>query len=424
MVGATRSLTSRNREVDSAVYYDLMASRQQAYEGQPSKTRCKVVSPQILIDRIALWEYFSSQSFWGSGIVAKNRGIFLFLALLAGVCTSRESSAQSRANAIFVTNVELVQIPVIVFDDKGAVATSLNKDDFVVLEDGVEQQLMYCEKEREPVSFVILADQSSSMVKKIPFVLEATLAVLDSDTPQDQYPDEFAVFGIETRVKRLVPFTRDQRDLERRLPSLLAPTNGSTALFDGIYLGVTAARREAENHRRAVIIISDGGDNHSRHNLRQTKRFLEEADVPVFAVMAGPTFELPAIFPTPQNKPTPSPEPQRKSTLPPFLSISEEDYIGPAERRGPHNLKALTEASGGGVFTARHMEDLPRIVRTISLAVRYRYMLTYKPTGREKSGAVHAGDNNWHKIRLELRPKDKFAGYAIPYYKRGYTRIN
>ena len=356
--------------------------------------------------------------------MAKNRAIFLFLALLSAVCTSRESSAQSSPRVIFVTNVELVQIPVIVFDDKGAVATNLDKDDFVVLEDGVEQQLMYCEKEREPVSFVILADQSSSMEKKIPFVLEATLAVLDSDTPQDRYPDEFAVFGIETRVKRLMPFTRDQGDLERRLPSLLAPTNGSTALFDGIYLGVTAARREAENHRRAVIIISDGGDNHSRHNLRQTKRFLEEADVPVFAVMAGPTFELPAIFSTPQNKPTPSHETQKKPALPPFLSVSEEDYIGPAERRGPHNLKALTEASGGGVFTARHLEDLPRIVRTISLAVRYRYMLTYKPAGKQQSGAASAGDKNWHKIHLELHPKDKFAGYAIPYYKRGYTRIN
>jgi hypothetical protein len=47
-------------------------------------------------------------------------------------------------------------------------------------------------------------------------------------------------------------------------------------------------------------------------------------------------------------------------------------------------------------------------------------MLTYKPPGREKSGAVHAGDNNWHKIHLELHPKNKFAGYAIPYYKHGY----
>jgi hypothetical protein len=58
---------------------------------------------------------------------------------------------------------------------------------------------------------------------------------------------------------------------------------------------------------------------------------------------------------------------------------AKDDYIGPAERRGPHNMKELTEVTGGGVFTARHEEDLPRIVRTIGQAIRYRYVLTYKP---------------------------------------------
>jgi Ca-activated chloride channel family protein len=184
-----------------------------------------------------------------------------------------------------VANVELVQIPVIVFDDKGAVAANLKKDDFRVLEDGVEQQLVYCERERESVSFVILADQSESMTKKIPFVQEAALSLVDPGLPKDPFRDEYSVFGIESRAKRLVPFTRDQHDLERRLPLLLTPTKGRTALFDGIYLGVASAQSEAENKRRAVIIISDGGDNNSRYNLRETQRLLEEADMPVFAVM-------------------------------------------------------------------------------------------------------------------------------------------
>ena len=354
--------------------------------------------------------------------------MLLFLAVSSLVCTARGPLAQSRAEVRIVANVELVQIPAIVFDDKGAVATNLKKDDFRVLEDGVEQRLVYCERERESVSFVILADQSESMTKKIPFVQEAALSLVSPDLPKDPFHDEYSVFGIETRVKRLVAFTRDQHDLERRLPLLLTPTKGKTALFDGIYWGVTTAQGEAENKRRAVIIISDGGDNHSRYNLRETQRFLEEADVPVFAVMAGASFDLQNIFSVPENKPKRSPGPGRnsKSQLPgASLFGSGDDYIGPDERRGPHNLKVLTEATGGGVFTAHNMEDLPRVVRTIGLAVRYRYVLTYKPAGKGKgkASAVPAGENNWHKIHVELRPKEKFAGYGIPYYKRGYARI-
>src|SRR5580692_12204179 len=220
--------------------------------------------------------------------MAVNRGLFLFLAVGSLACPGGGAVAQSRADVRIVTSVELVQIPVTVFDDKGSVATDLNKNDFLVLEDGVEQRILSCERERQPVSFVILADLSSSMTEKIPFVQEATLSILDPDEPPVQLRDEFSVFGVETRVTRLAPFTGDQEDLERRLPSLLVPTNGSTALFDGIYVGVTALKREAVNKRRAVIIISDGGDNHSRYILRDIKGDVQETDVALFAAMAAP----------------------------------------------------------------------------------------------------------------------------------------
>lgn len=355
------------------------------------------------------------------------RGVFLCLALSMLVCAPRSPVAQTRANVRIVTDVELVQIPVTVFDDKGAVATNLKKDDFLVLEDGIEQKILHCDREREPVSFVILDDLSSSMTDKLSFVKEATLSILDPVDPQVQFPDEFSVFGVETRVTRLAPFTVDQEDLERRLPSLLTPTNGSTALFDGIYVGVSTLKREAVNKRRAVIIISDGGDNHSRYSLHEIKEFLQESDVPVFAVMAGPSFELSDLLLIPRDKQKRSPWPGDTSKRPspnlPFAT-SPRAYIGPAERHGPHNMKTLTEATGGGVFTAHDLEDLPRIVRTISLAVRYQYVLTYKPTPHPHAGVITESEVKWHKLHIELRPKDKFSGYGIPYYKRGYNRIN
>jgi Ca-activated chloride channel family protein len=223
----------------------------------------------------------------------------------------------------------------------------------------------------------------------------------------------------------LLPFTRDEKDLHQRLPLLLQPTHGSTALFDGIYFGVAEAQREATNDHRAMIIISDGGDNHSRYNLYETKRMLEEADIPVFAVMAGPSLELPPFLLPPERKPSPRPRVGAGGSSGPTMPLRSavDDYIGPAELHGPRNLKTLTETSGGGVFTAGQLDDLPRIVRTIADAVRFRYILSYKPAREEKlvkaPEKVEAGPTK-HKIHLELSPKEKFKGYYLPYYKRSY----
>jgi len=334
------------------------------------------------------------------------------------------ATAQVNSNTEIVANVQLVQVPVVVFDDKGTVATNLGKNDFRIVDDGVEQRILHCDRERLPVSFVLLADLSSSMTSKVPFVLEAVLSLLDkSSDNQGKFLDEYSVFGIETRAKMLLPFTRDEKDLQRRLPLLLEPTHGSTALFDGIYFGVAEAQRGATNEHRAMIIISDGGDNHSRYNLYDTKRMLEEADVPVFAVMAGPSFELPPFLLPPERKPRPRAGMggPGKPSMP--LRGAVDDYIGPAELHGPRNLKTLTEASGGGVFTAGQLDDLPRIVRTIADAVRFRYILSYKPVREEKlvkvREKIESGPTR-HKIHLELSPKEKFKGYYLPYYKRGY----
>lgn len=336
----------------------------------------------------------------------------LLLALTLSIAGAREpvGRAQSKPKVVIGVDVTLVQIPVVVFDEKGAVATDLQKNDFRILEDGVEQRVLHCDRQRESVSFVILDDVSQSMTNKIPFVREATASVLDPLYPQDQYQDEFALFGIESRVVQLAPFTKDQQELGRRLPALLMPTDGSTALFDGIYAGVTVAEHEAENKRRAVIIISDGGDNHSRYSLRETRRLLEESGMPVFAVMAGPLFEFSGILELPQKKlqfhkvPVPAPN---------------ADVIGAAERQGPRNLKSLTEVTGGGVFTAHDLESVARITRTISTAVRYQYLLSFEPGG---TGQIKRA-TNWHRIRLELIPSKRFVGYSV-YYRRGYYGVD
>jgi Ca-activated chloride channel family protein len=353
--------------------------------------------------------------------VNQRAAFFIVLFVYVGARSAPLSRAQGSPHGRITANVELVTVPVIVFDEKGAVATRLQKSDFRLIDDGVVQQILYFERVRTPVSFVIVADLSSSMTRKIPFVQEAALSLLNPSDQQGQYHDEFSVLGIGNRPRRLVPFTHDQQDLEQRLPLLLTATKESTALFDGIYLGVDTVRHEAANQRRAMVIISDGGDNHSLFNLRETRKFLEEADVPVFAVMAGSSFELPDILPRSEKKRTVIGAPPQFPGLP--NGGSEADYIGAAERRGPRNLSNLTEVTGGGVFTAQHEEDLPRIVRTIGQAVRYQYLLSYAPVRDDRPQAKEIKNEkeyHQHKIQLELYPRENFKGYGVPYYRHGY----
>jgi VWFA-related protein len=349
------------------------------------------------------------------------RGLFPFI----GICLSCFTAsgvpawAQESAQRPIVTKVELVQVPVIVFNEKGAAATNLKKSDFRLLDDGAVQQILYLDRVRAPVSFVIVGDLSSSMTKKIPFVQEAAISLLEPLNQQDSSRDEYSVLGIGARARWLVDFTHDQQDLLRRIPFLLTAKNEATALFDGIYLGITMARKEAANQRCAMIVISDGGDNHSRYNIRETRALLEEADIPVFAIMAGSDFPLffsRAVKTRTDREPWPQ--------LPDFLKGGSNDYIGPAERRGPHNLKVLTEATGGGVFTSRTSDDISRIARTIARAVRSQYVLSYKPLHEESSEMKRLkgmDKYNRHKIHIELYPKEDFKGYSVPYYKKSYT---
>jgi Ca-activated chloride channel family protein len=348
------------------------------------------------------------------------------LCVLVSAVWAAVALAQVHVHTRIVSSVELVEVPFIIFDNQGRIATDLKKTDFRLTEDGVEQTILNLDLVRVPVSFVVLADLSSSMTHKIAFVQDAALSLLDPEQPRGKQRDEYSVVSVSTRSRLLVPFTSDQQDLERRLPLLLTPTDGSTSLFDGIWLGVNTAEDDAANEHCAMIVITDGGDNHSRYNLRQTKTLLEETDVPVFAVMAGPIFGFPMITPAPPIQPRGgSSEGGSKQGLPdlPFFKAMTEDYIGPAERRGPHNMKDLTEATGGGVFTARREEDLARIVRTIGLAVRYRYVLTYRPSRDDpfqQTGSTAPVAKDLHLIHLELFPKAKFIGYSTPYYKKAY----
>ena len=311
---------------------------------------------------------------------------------------------------------DLVRLYVMVFDKDGRVATGLTANDFEVLDDGQPQRIAKFSGDlRQPVSIVLDADVSQSMQHKLSFVREAAydaFAPFPNAAEQAKFSDEFSLVRFATRADVASDFEPPQT-LQSETNFLIQPTDGRTSLFDSIYLSINEIQQEAANKRRAIILVTDGGDNHSRYTLNETRRFLEEEDIPIFPIMATPSMELLDLFsnrPAAQNRRVPI-------QLPYGLGLDQKDVIGPAERRGPHNLKVLAEQTGGEIFKADHLSDLPDITQSIAVALRYSYLVGYN---RPERDAPHSrGWNGWHRVSVRLVPPGKYLGFLV-IAKSGY----
>src|SRR5258708_804588 len=166
-------------------------------------------------------------------------------------------------------DVPLVLIPVHVTTPLGASVTTLKQENFRLFEDNVEQAIRAFAKEDAPVSIGLLFDTSGSMRHKMRKSVDAAAEFIKSANPED----EFFLIEFNERPKLTVPFTPDADDVYSRLAR--ARPSGRTALFDAINLALTAMK-QAHNLRKAIVILSDGGDNHSRHTERQIKKALRE----------------------------------------------------------------------------------------------------------------------------------------------------
>jgi len=258
----------------------------------------------------------------------------------------------------------LVLIPVHVTKTSGASVTDLKKEDFALFEDGVPQTITHFEKDDAPVSAGLLLDISGSMKDKIAKASEAAAEIFQFANPED----EFFLIEFNGRAKLTVPFTRDCSEIAREIAK--AKTSGMTALLDAIHLGV-AQMKHAKNARRALVVLSDGGDNFSRRNLRQLRATLIEGDVQVYA-----------------------------------MGVFDGNYAAKRtreERDGPKLLDRVALDTGGRDFPVGKLGDLPEIGVQIARQLRNQYILGYTP-------AALAADGKYHQVNLKnfrrYRPAD------------------
>ncbi len=198
--------------------------------------------------------------------------IFAAMFLASGVLYAVQKSLK--------VDVDLVMVNVTVSDSDNRFVQDLKDGNFQLFEDKVEQKIRYFSSEAAPVSIGIIFDISRSMEKKVSFARDAAVKFLETGTPDDEY---FLV-EFSSRAKVAEGFTTDISRLRDRLS--FTPAQGSTALYDAVYLGL-AQLKSGQNPKKALLLITDGEDNHSRYSRGDIREFVREADAQIFVIDLG-----------------------------------------------------------------------------------------------------------------------------------------
>jgi Ca-activated chloride channel homolog len=279
-------------------------------------------------------------------------------------------SAGNSVLHIIKTNVKLVLVPVTVTDGMERFVTGLTSDNFEVFENKKPQRIQNFSSEDVPVSIGIILDMSGSMSDKVERLREAVTQFCEAANPEDEF--FLITFSDEPRLAE--DFTTSSQEIEKEL--LFNQPKGRTSLLDAIHMGLRKMK-DAKYGKKALLIISDGGDNHSRYGEREVKGLAKESDVQIYSI---------GVF---------------------------DRYVPTQEElRGPTLLSEISEPTGGRAYTITNPNEAPVVARHIGIELRTQYVLAYRPEDLGKDG-------KWRKIKVKLRlPKRSVALRA--HAKTGY----
>lgn len=247
-------------------------------------------------------------------------------------------------------DTNLVLVPVSVTDPMNRPVTGLEKEHFRILDDKVEQTITTFAMDDEPLAVGLVFDTSGSMGPKLRRSRAAAGAFFRTANPDD----EFFLVEFNDTPKLVVPLTKDTQEIQNQLT--FAQSKGRTALLDAIFLAIHEIKKSPKK-RKALLIISDGGDNCSRYTENEIRNLVRESDVLIYAI---------GIF---------EPEGSRGRS--------------PEELAGPGLLSDIAEQTGGRHLPVEDVAELPDIATKIGVELRNRYVIGYNPTDTQRDGRYH-----------------------------------
>jgi Ca-activated chloride channel family protein len=271
---------------------------------------------------------------------------------------TKPASAQAPASPPLRVDVDLVLLNATVTDSANRYITGLQKEHFQVWEDKIEQEILYFSTEDVPLSVGIIFDISGSMEDKLMPARNAASTFMRLGDREDEY------FLVQfSNSPRLVQdFTTDITRLQQHL--LFMQARGLTSLYDAMYIGLERVTR-GHNSRKALLLITDGEDNHSRYSFADLKEFAKERDVEIYAI---------GIV----NQAT----------------TQVSGYTGRAV------LEGLAKLTGGRAFFPTSIHELESICALIGANLKNQYVLGYRSPNLSHDG-------KWRKIQVKInRTKD------------------
>jgi Ca-activated chloride channel family protein len=284
-------------------------------------------------------------------------GGLLIASLVLGVHarqTQQGAPPDAQKNQTIKVDVDLTLVNATVLERvHGRVVTDLKSGDFEVWEDKVQQSIEYFSEEDAPISLGVIFDMSGSMKEKLPVARDAAVAFLKTGNPDDEY----FLIEFNSRPQITQDFTTDISRLQNHL--MFTPAGGMTALFDATYLGLQKLR-DGTNTKKALLLITDGVDNHSRYTFSNVRDFVKEQDIEMYAI-----------------------------------GIDSDYYSFGEGQAGRAIIEELTDLTGGRAFFPNSVYELPDICTKIALELKNQYVLGYRSTNGVKDG-------KWRKISLKV----------------------
>jgi Ca-activated chloride channel family protein len=266
--------------------------------------------------------------------------------------------------------VDLVLVPVTITDPMNRLVTGLERDNFQLFEGNSKEDIKSFSSEDAPVSLGVIFDSSGSMSSKMDRAKDAVAEFFKTANPQD----EFFMVTFSDEPEMVAGFTSSVDEITDKL--LYTYPQKRTALLDAIYMGVSKMR-QAKYPKKALLIISDGGDNHSRYTENEIKALVKEADIMVYAI-----------------------------------GIYDRYFQSHEEQLGPQLLGEIAELTGGRAFTVENPNDLADVATKIGIELRNQYVLGYRPSRGVRDG-------KWRKIRVKLLPPKGLPPLRV-YARTGY----
>jgi Ca-activated chloride channel family protein len=293
-----------------------------------------------------------------------------------GLAAAALAQSQTQPPLTFGTGIEIINLTVTVTDSEGRLISGIDRDAFAVYEDGVKQELALFNRDRLPLSVVLLMDESASMEDKAVAAKAAAKRFVATLVAEDRA----RVVGFNNRIDVLQDFTGDKEALNAGIDRLRP--SGATALHNAFYISIKDLQKEKQSgpgaRRQAIILLSDGENTASIVTDEQVIALARSAEISIYSIRLTADYE--------------------------------GDKGRAAFSQATHLLSVLARETGGQAFFPAQIQELDSVYDRIAEEMRTQYSLGYVPTNQKRDG-------RYRRIVVRVPDRDN----VLLRYKLGYV---